>query len=241
MTDPGAMQPTTPPPPSPPTGAGGPQGNPWERRDTLGFGGAFLEAIKLFVTSPAEAFAQTKRSGDYASPLIFAVLVGWIGVVISQIWSMLFNASMFSMFPGEMGDQMGAMAATGIGAFIGTLVLAPIFVAIGLFIWAGVLHLCLMLVGGLSASTSGFEGTFRVVSYITVAQLSNIIPLAGWLIAVVWSIVLGVIGITDLHRTTQGKATAAILIPIALCCVCAMILGATLAASMMAMLGGQGG
>lgn len=238
MTDPGAIQPTAPPPPPPPTG---PQGNPWERRDTLGFGSAFIEAIKLFVTSPAEAFAQTKRSGDYASPLIFAVMVGWIGIAISQIWGMLFNASMFSMFPGEMGEQMGAMAATSIGAFIGTVILAPVFVAIGLFIWAGLLHLCMMLVGGLSQSTSGFEGTFRVVSYVTVAQFANIIPIAGGLIALVWSIILGVIGLTDLHRTTQGKATAAILIPIALCCVCAMILGATMAASMMALLGSQGG
>jgi hypothetical protein len=232
------MQPTAPPPPSPPLG---PQGNPWERRDTLGFGSAFIEAIKLFVTSPAEAFAQTKRSGDYASPLIFAVLVGWIGMAISQLWGMLFNASMFSMFPGEMGDQMGAMAATSIGAFIGTLILAPVFVAIGLFIWSGLLHLCVMLVGGLGESTSGFEGTFRVVSYVTVAQFANIIPVVGGLIALVWSIILGVIGLTDLHRTTQGKATAAILIPIAVCCVCAMVLGATLAASMMAMLGAQGG
>jgi hypothetical protein len=207
----------------------------------LGFGSAFIEAIKLFVTSPAEAFAQTKRSGDYASPLIFAVLVGWIGMAIGQLWGMLFNASMFSMFPGEMGDQMGAMAATSIGAFIGTLILAPIFVAIGLFIWSGLLHLCVMLVGGLGESTSGFEGTFRVVSYVTVAQFANIIPVVGGLIALVWSIILGVIGLTDLHRTTQGKATAAILIPIALCCVCAMVLGATLAASMMAMLGAQGG
>ena len=241
MTDPGAMQPTAPPPPSAPTGAGGPQGNPWERRDTLGFGSGFIEAIKLFVTSPAEAFAQTKRSGDYVSPLIFAVLVGWIGVAISQIWGMLFKASMFSMFPGDMGEQMGAMAATSIGAFIGTVIFAPVFVAIGLFIWGGLLHLCLMLVGGLGESNSGFEGTFRVVSYATVAQFANVIPIVGGLIAVVWSIILGVIGLTDLHRTTQGKATAAILIPIALCCVCAMLLGATLAASMLAMFGAQGG
>jgi hypothetical protein len=162
-------------------------------------------------------------------------------MAIGQLWGMLFNASMFSMFPGEMGDQMGAMAATSIGAFIGTLILAPIFVAIGLFIWSGLLHLCVMLVGGLGESTSGFEGTFRVVSYVTVAQFANIIPVVGGLIALVWSIILGVIGLTDLHRTTQGKATAAILIPIALCCVCAMVLGATLAASMMAMLGAQGG
>lgn len=238
MTDPGAMQPTAPPPPTPPTG---PQGNPWERRDALGFGSAFIEAVKLFVTSPAEAYAQTKRSGDYASPLIFAVLVGWIGVVISQLWGMLFNASLFSMFPGEMGEQMGAMAATSIGAFLGSIIIAPIFVAATMFIWSGIVHLCLMLVGGLNESQSGFEGTFRVISYAAVAQFAHIVPIAGGLIVTVWSIILGVIGLTDLHRTTQGKATAAVLIPIAVCCVCLMIFGAMMAASLAAMFGAQGG
>jgi hypothetical protein len=241
MTDPGAIQPTVPPPPSPPTGAGGPQGNPWERRDTLGFGSAFIETIKLFVTSPAAAFAETKRSGDYASPLIFAVLVGWIGVAVSQIWGMLFHASIFSMFPGEMGERMGVMAATSVGAFVFSLIVAPIVVAIVLFIESGIVHLCLMLVGGLSNSTSGFEGTFRVASYAMVAQLANIIPLVGGLIAFVWLIILGVIGLTELHGTTQGKAIAAILIPFALCCICLMAFGAMMAASVAAMLGAQGG
>jgi len=50
------------------------------------------------------------------------------------------------------------------------------------------------------------------------------------LIAVVWWIVLAVLGITRLHRTTQGKAIAAILIPLVLCCggllLLAMIAGA---------------
>jgi hypothetical protein len=206
----------------------------------LGFGSAFIEAVKLFVTSPAEAFAQTKRSGDYASPLIFAVLVGWIGVIISQLWGMLFNASLFSMFPGEMGEQMGAMAATSIGAFFFSVIIAPIIVAATMFIWSGIVHLCLMLVGGLNESTSGFEGTFRVISYAAVAQFAHIVPIAGGLIVTVWTIILGVIGLSDLHRTTQGKATAAILIPFALCCLCLVAFGAMMAASLAAILGAQG-
>jgi hypothetical protein len=36
-----------------------------------------------------------------------------------------------------------------------------------------------------------------------------------------------VIGLVRMHRTTQGKAAAAVLIPIGLCCVC-VILGMVL-------------
>jgi hypothetical protein len=39
----------------------------------------------------------------------------------------------------------------------------------------------------------------------------------------VWALVLYVMGIERLHRTTQGKAIAAVLIPVVLCCGCALI------------------
>ncbi len=200
-----------------------------------------VEAVKLFVTSPKEAFAQTLRQGDYASPLIFALIVGWIGVALGQIWGLIFHSSMFSMMPGEFGDQFGMMMATSIGGFVMNVVLAPVIVVIALFIWSGLLHLCLMLVGGLARSTSGFEGTFRTVSYSSVAQLASLVPIVGVLIALIWSIVLVVLGFTDIHRTTQGKALAAAVIPIVLCCVCLVVAGLTVGAGLLAMFAGQGG
>jgi hypothetical protein len=44
------------------------------------------------------------------------------------------------------------------------------------------------------------------------------IPVVGGIIATVWWIVLAVQGVQRMHRTTQGKAIAAILIPVVVCC-----------------------
>jgi hypothetical protein len=232
------------PPPAPPSGPGGGagsgQGNPWEQRDSLGFFPALIENIKLFVTSPAEAFARTRRSGDYVSPLIFGVLLGWACAVISKIWGFLFQASIFSAIPGEMSEKLGPMMAIGGMGLFGTLVLAPIFIAVFLFIWSGILHLCLVVVGGLGESETDFEGTFRAASYASVAQVAQVIPFVGGLISLVWSIVLQVIGLADLHRTSQGKALAAVLIPMALCCLCFVAVMIGVIGSMAAFFASQG-
>ena len=195
-------------------------GNPWERRAQLGFGAGLIETVKLFITQPTQAFAQTRERGDFASPLIFGVLVGWAAAVIGELWRVIFGTSMLAMFAGSrLGEQLAPiMAMSGVGLVI-QIVLAPIFIFVGLFIWSGILHLSVLVVGGAKSSTSGFEGTFRTVSYSAVAQLGQIIPFAGGIIAFVWGIVLLVLGLVRLHHTSQGRALAAVLLPIVLCCV----------------------
>ena len=226
------------PPQAPPPG-GQPAGNPWEQRDQLGFGAAFIENVKLFVTSPAEAFARTRRTGDFAGPLIFAIVICWIGIIIGQLWSLVFGGSMLSMLPAEVQDQAGLYLAGSAGGMLFTIVLAPIWTAIGLFIWSGILHLCLAMVGGTSQSSSGFEGTFRVVSYSSVSQLANLIPIVGGMVAAVWGIVLAVMGLTELHGATQGKALAAVLIPILVCCACGAMVIFTVGMGFAGMLASQ--
>lgn len=241
MTDPGSTHtpppepPAPPAPPAPPSGDlyGGPPGGPpaatlaplpWEDRQRLGFFPALFETVKLLVTSPTEAFARARESGDYMSPILFAILIGWVMAIISQIWNLLFQSTWVSMMPAEMRGELGPMMATSGASIIGAVILAPVFILIGLFIWSGILHLFVMMLGGHKESSSGFEGTFRAVSYSYVSSLAQVIPFAGGLIALVWNIVLQVIGLVRMHRTTQGKAAGAVLIPIGLCCVCVIVL-----------------
>ena len=228
------------PPQAPPPPGGQPTGNPWEQRDQLGFAAAFVENVKLFVKSPAEAFAVTRRSGDFASPLIFGIVICWVGIIIGQMWSLLFGGSVLSMLPAEVQDQAGLYLAGTAGSTLFTILLAPIWTAIGLFIWSGILHVCLAMVGGTSASSSGYEGTFRVAAYSSVSQLANLIPIVGGMVAAVWGIVLAVMGLTEMHGTTQGKALAAVLIPILVCCVCGIIVVFTVGMGFAGMLASQG-
>lgn len=215
-------EPTISPPPPPPPPAGGTEsaGLPWEERARHGAVQGFVETAKLFVVSPAEAFARAKRRGDLFSPLAFAVVLGWVGAILQSLWSLAFGSSWVAFLPPEVREQAGwAFAAQGFGLVI-QIVFAPIFVLIGLFVVAGIVHLMLMLVGGTKASEAGFEGTLRAVSYSQIAQIASVVPFAGGLIALVWTIVLETIGLASLHRTSYGKAIAAILLPLLLCCVC---------------------
>jgi len=245
MTDTGEQQPppSAPPPAAPPPPPGSsepapPQGNPWERRAALGTVEGFVQALKLFATSPSEAFAQTFKKGDYGSPLLFAIVVGWIGIIISQIWETLMGASILSMMPPEMRSYVPFVPGSAAG-FLVSVIFGPVYIIIGLFIGSAIMHLCMIIVGGLEKSPAGFEGTFRVVSYSMVAQLANLIPILGGLLSVVWSLVLVIIGLQKLHDTSTGKAVAAVLIPAVLCCVCVGIAFMFFGVGMMAMFANQ--
>jgi len=232
-----SLPPDVPPPPPPPTGAPPPSpyapyvpaaaGLPWEMRPQVGFADALVDTIRLLVTSPAEAWSRTREKGDLGQPLLFAVLVGWIGVAFNSVWSLIFGnmwLRFLPMLPPEVRDQAALRGiGTGLGSTLFALVLAPLFVIVGLFVSSAILHVCFMIVGALSGSTAGFEGTFRVVGYSSVSQLAQAIPVVGGLVAMIWNLVLVVMGAQRIHRTTQGKAIAGVLIPIVLCCGCAIL------------------
>jgi hypothetical protein len=216
--------PPPPPPPIAPPPAGTPGAIPWEERQRYGFVPALVETVKLFVTAPAEAWRRTPGKGNILDPLLYALIVSWVGAIFSAIYGMFFTVPWLRMMPPAMRERLGGAAAGHAFGFVAQTVFAPIAIAIGLFLASAILHVCLMMVGGLSASTSGFDGTFRALSYSAVADLANAIPLVGGFVAAIWKIVLVVMGFVALHRTTQGKAIAAVLIPLVFCCGCAIVL-----------------
>ncbi|HKC25883.1 MAG TPA: YIP1 family protein [Thermoanaerobaculia bacterium] len=216
--------PPPPPPPIAPPPAGTPGAIPWEERQRYGFVPALVETVKLFVTAPAEAWRRTPEKGSILDPLLFAILVSWLGAIVRAVYGMFFTVPWLRMMPPAMRERFGGAMAGHAFGFVAQVILAPIAITLILFIWSAILHVCLMMVGGLSASTSGFDGTFRVSCYSSVADLAQAIPLLGGLVAAIWKIVLVVMGIVALHRTTQGKAIAAVLIPLVVCCGCAALL-----------------
>jgi hypothetical protein len=226
---PSAPPPTVPPPGGPP--AYGAPGLPWDRDKN---GNTLVETVKALVTAPGRAYAEMREKGDYLSPILFAVILGTFGGVIGQIWQLVFGASMAGFLPPEMQGPFAEALAPSVTGVILTIVLTPILVPIFLFISAGIFHLFLMLVGGTKDSTAGFEGTVRAVAYAGVANLAQVIPLAGGFIAAVWGIVLYVIGLSRVHHTSTGKAALAVLLPFVLCCICIAIAFATMGAAIFA-------
>lgn len=216
MIEGGDQQLAPPPPPGDPEAPG----NPWERRDELGYGAGLLESLKLFVVSPSAAYEQTRKRGDFLSPLLFSVIIGWFGAIIGQIWQFLLQGSILNMMPADLREQVAFYMATTPLSLAISMILTPIFLIIGLFLWSLVHHVSLMLVGALGRSESGFEGTFRVNGYAYVVQLAAIVPFLGWLITFVWYVALQTIGASRIHDTTPGRALVGALLPLIVCCLC---------------------
>jgi hypothetical protein len=219
---PGSGYPPPPPPPPPPQGpppvfpAGG--GLAWETQP-LG-PESFFDTAKLFITAPEQAWARTRETGDYTRPLLFALIVAWVGAIFNAVWGSMFGAGLLKMLP----PQYSRFAAMGAGrGLIVNIIIAPIVIAIGLFIGTAILHVAFMVVGALTNSRSQFEGTFRVVSYSSIAHIAYVIPFVGGLVALVWRLYLMMLGAQQLHKTTQGKALMGILLPTLLCCICAAV------------------
>lgn len=213
---PGPMPPP-PPPPQPPYAAPPSGGLPWETQ-ALG-PQPFFDTAMLFIKAPEQAWRLTRETGDYMRPLLFGVIVGWVGLVFRAVWGTIFGAGLMRMIPA----QYAGFTRFGGGSLVGQVILGPLLVAIGLFVGAAILYVSFMVVGALSSSRSQFEGTFRLVCYASVANVANVIPIVGGLAAGIWAIYLVVVGAQQLHKTTQGKALAGVLLPVVLCCVCAIL------------------
>ncbi len=187
-------------------------GLPWEHRQERGFANAFIETLAMVLTKPDLAFRTMKTEGGLAEPLIYALIGGCVGGIVSLLLSL--GLQSMGLFTGQR-DAFTAMAGMGIG-MIALIVLVPVFIVIGLFIAAAIVHLCLMIVGGANKS---FETTFRVLAFShgSTGPL-QIIPVCGGLIAGVWALVVNCIGLARAHETTTGRAVLAVLLPLIVCC-----------------------
>ncbi len=205
--------------------AGGRQKTAWEDRESRGFFNGLFKTLSDALFRPTDFFRTMPVTGGLTDPLLYALIVGMIGLMFSYLWQILTRGAMQSMI--GMPSGAGQYLFQGIGLAV-LAFLSPLLLIAGLFLSAGILHVCLMLVKG---SRSGFEGTFRVVSYGYSANVFWAIPFCGGLLAGVWAIVLYIIGLREAHETTGGKAAFAVFLPAIVCCgllffALAMLLGA---------------
>lgn len=192
----------------------------------------FFEKVKGFLLEPSKTFDATKGEKLEEAIKYYAV----IAAVYSALFAVLlaFVGTLFGSMMGgrSLGMLMGAGAGAG-GAII-FFVLFMIFIIIGAFIGGAVLHIFVYLVGG----RKGIVQTIKAVMYgSTPGLLLGWIPIIGF-IAGIWSLVLEILGIRQLHELTTGKAVLAVLIPVIIAVILAMIVAALVASFVF---GGMGG
>jgi hypothetical protein len=198
-------------------------GLPWDERHSKGLFQGFIETLQMVLTRPSEAFTAMRREGGLGEPLLYAIIGGSFGLVFYFIYQLAFQSlGVFANRPNPLAHLIGA----GIGGVI-LIIFVPVLVAIGVFINAAILHVCLMIVGG---AKQPFETTFRVICFASGSVFPlMVVPLCGGVIAGIWDIVLRCIGLARAHETDTGRAVLAVLLPVIVCCcggfLCIMMLG----------------
>ncbi len=203
---------------------------PWEEMNKLGFFRSLIDTITGVLFQPADFFGRLPLTAGIGKPIIFALLVGSVGNIISLLWqsSQTLIPQWLSNYPGFEDvpfETFWPYWMSGPAFMVVMILLTPLLILIGLFISSAILHLCLLLLGG---ADGGFEATFRVVSYATATSAFQILPFCGGIISLVWSIVVTIIGLREVHEISGGKAAAAYFLPLLFCCGFLFILAAIL-------------
>jgi len=143
------------------------------------------------------------REDSFGAVLGYYLIIGVIASGVNLFWTSLFNfAGIGSVFMPEMATS----PMSGIVEFL----LSPLLLMVTLYMVSGITHLVLMMAGG---AHHGFQTTTRVFAFAYSPALLGVVPVIGNIIAFVWMIVLGIIGLREAHETTTGKATFALLLP----------------------------
>ena len=209
------------PPGSAPGGYGSAPGGgtPWDRRAQIGFLNALIETTKEVLMQPAAFFRGMAVTGGIGGPLLYAIIVGLVGLIASAIYS--------GVFRGVLSDSIARMGGSDVawvtpflqgGSLVATVLLGPVIIAMRVFIGSGLIHLALLAMGG---APRGYEATFRVTAYGHAPSIFSIVPVCGGLVEAVYTLVLLIIGVSEAHSISRGKAAVAVLVPgLVICCCC---------------------
>jgi hypothetical protein len=216
----GGWPPGGPPPPGP-----GPElPAPFAERSTRGFLGTFFQTWKLVATQPQEFFRRV-RIDQTGTAILFAILASFAGTLVAALYNWLSGQqAMVAMqqIVEKMPDDQARLVRTYAelfsgGAAFAQVVVSPIVTLVLVYVAAAVLHLLLMLFRG---AKRPFDATLTVVAYANGLNLLLVVPGCGGLLALVWGLVVLVIGLGEIQRCGSGKAAAAVLAPVVLVCVC---------------------
>jgi len=186
----------------------------WEDRSQLGVLQGLWRTWKSSLFTPSVCFRKMNVTGGLADPTLYALIVGMVGIMAFYFWQILLQNSLPGSLSHDIKGPVGIDLFSGIGMAL-VAIFSPFFIIMGLFLWAGFLHLLLLLVQG---AKNGFEATFRAVAYSYGSNLFLLIPFCGGIIAAVWNIIVVIIGLKEAHGISGGKAAFAVLFPVIFCC-----------------------
>jgi hypothetical protein len=205
---------------SPPMFYGGPRpGLPWENEPRSI--GCWFRTMGIVLSSPTRAFSMMRQYGGLGTPLLYNLYA--VSMLFALVLVVAIPVGIVIALANNANNQPDFLVGAGAIGVVGLVVVVFYAVMISVvipFIWSAVAHLMLILFGG---ARQGFETTFRVIcfgyfSVLLPGMFLACVPYLGGLIMGIWAIVIVIFGLSRAHEISGGKATAAVLTPIGLCC-----------------------
>lgn len=178
----------------------------WEKREQLGVVMAVTQTIGEVLFSPVRSFAGMRPQAGIDNALWYLLLVGVPCGVVSNIYFYALVSTLHGL--GSLLDEKMMPTLPG---FLNGMLLLPIYLTLKAFFYAGIFHVMMWVMG---ARTRRFDATFRVVCYVTGSTaILELIPVFGYLIAVIWQSFGWLLGLREVHQTTTWRTAVAISLP----------------------------
>jgi hypothetical protein len=174
----------------------------WEKRAEVGFFRGFLDTAVAILNRPGAFFRGMPPTGGLGSPLLFTVLAGALASVFVAVYQRLGWLPGGTRYPTEWLIYVLPL----------TIVVTPLLCVLGVLVGSCVDHLSLLVLGG---ARRGFEATARVEGYAAGGTaFVYVLPFVGPLIALLASLYLRIIGLSEAHQIGRGRSTAAVFLPL---------------------------
>ncbi len=194
-----------------------PQDIPWEWLDRYGIFAALFETIKRVLFMPARFFATMRPSLTITSPITFYLLLSLFEELAARGWMML--ALRYLELPEPVKNLFTRVAQD--VASPASILSAVLVMLLKLTLLTALYHMLLSLAGG---NKNGITVTLRVIAYSSSAALLMLVPFVGLLAAVLYGMVLTLIGIKYGHGISWPKAIFVSLPVYLLALICTLLL-----------------
>lgn len=192
----------------------------------------FIEKVKGFLIEPSKAFDASKEDTLIDALKYYLILAAihsafgillWMFVPIGNLVlppSYILLPLYVTLFGSVFGNYWGLTFGRGLGGALLTFLVLMIFRTLRVFIGGAILHACLKIVG----RKKGITQTIKALLYgSTPAFLFHLIPVVSFF-AVMWSLVLEIIGTRQLQEITTGRAIVAVFMSIIIVVILSVIL-----------------
>ncbi len=208
---------------------------PWERRAELGLVQGLWQTFKKSLFEPQKFWPTVPADG----PLLDALTYSWLLTIFTSLLSIPMTWLNFAQMRESMAEMSKAMEQLReVGKAFEAIGDQPLIFAVGLSVVSIISYpLGLVFISGLTylgglmfgASERGFNATFRAIAYAQGPNVFNAVPVIGGLVAGLWTLILEVMALQAMQRTTVLRVLGSLFWWLVLLCCCGGVAGIMIA------------